>query len=574
MTYHLVTTSELKTRSFEKKNLFLGEWCVPYKEQISKNIKNYLFVTPCPFNKETLDSDQKKILNFSKQLFNDVFKVLNEQHNENFNDRQWTLLLGIWIHKYVSLIINRYNILESAIRKYNISSSTFYYSKDYEISCKNTYNFSEICNDSLWNNVLYYKILDYIDHSFEKKIFNINKKKNISVKKKSISDYIKKMSNFFFKNKIINSKSFILTTYLKKLDELKLLFLFKQPPIFLEDNLDYNSTDFLLRSKLKKMLLPEEKKDLESAIKGIFFDVFPNIYLESFLNLKNNLKNLSLPKNPKFIFTSNEFDTNEIFKIYCVDKIKNSKYIVGQHGATYGSGRYQTSQIYNLKVADKLITWGWNEHPKTKKGFLFRKLTPSAKKGKKLIYMIRLIMPTWRTYDLYHELENEFKDDFKLVKGFKKTIIDNIEIKMHPGDGFFYNFDTKSRWLNEFPDIKINQSKNFDKYKNNAKLFIFNHESTGFLQLVNINYPTLLVLRNFDFQIDDQYKKYYKYLIDSNILHLNNESLTRHLNEIWQNVDGWWNSNYTQNNLKKFTEKFARHSDSSVEDLKKILLEI
>jgi len=353
-----------------------------------------------------------------------------------------------------------------------------------------------------------------------------------------------------------------------------LLFLFKQPPIFLEDNLDYNSTDFLLRSKLKKMLLPEEKKDLESAIKGIFFDVFPNIYLESFLNLKNNLKNLSLPKNPKFIFTSNEFDTNEIFKIYCVDKIKNSKYIVGQHGATYGSGRYQTSQIYNLKVADKLITWGWNEHPKTKKGFLFRKLTPSAKKGKKLIYMIRLIMPTWRTYDLYHELENEFKDDFKLVKGFKKTIIDNIEIKMHPGDGFFYNFDTKSRWLNEFPDIKINQSKNFDKYKNNAKLFIFNHESTGFLQLVNINYPTLLVLRNFDFQIDDQYKKYYKYLIDSNILHLNNESLTRHLNEIWQNVDGWWNSNYTQNNLKKFTEKFARHSDSSVEDLKKILLEI
>ena len=404
MSYHLVTTSEIKTRSLDKQNLFLGSWCVPYSEIISKNVKNHLFVKPLTLNKETLDEDQNKVLNFTKKLFDEVFPILNKHHNENFDERQWTILLGIWIHMYVSMIINRYNTLELALKNYNISSSTFYFSKDYEINCKNTHNFSGICNDSLWNNVIYYKILSYMDHTFEKKILNINKKKNITVKKKSINDYIKKISNFFFKNQLINSKSFILNTYLKRLDELKLLFLFKQPPIFLEDNLDYNTTDFLLRSKLKKMLLPEPKKDLESAIRGIFFDVFPNIYLESFLNLKKNLKKTPLPKDPKFIFTSNDFGTNEIFKIYCVNKIKNSKYIIGQHGSTYGSGRYQISQIYALKTADKLITWGWNEHPKTKKGFLFRKLTPSQNRGEKIALMIRLIMPSWRTYDLYEEL--------------------------------------------------------------------------------------------------------------------------------------------------------------------------
>ena len=323
------------------------------------------------------------------------------------------------------------------------------------------------------------------------------------------------------------------------------------------------------------MLLPEKKKDLESAIRGIFFDVFPNIYLESFLNLKKNLKKFPLPKDPKFIFTSNDFETNEIFKIYCVNKIKNSKYIIGQHGATYGSGRYQTSQIYNLKVADKLITWGWNEHPKTKKGFLFRKLTPSKNRGEKIALMIRLIMPNWRTYDMYEELEREFKDDFKLIKGLKKEIINNLEIKVHPGDNNCYNFETRSRWLSEFRDIKINETKfSFDKYKNNSKLIIFNYESTGFLQLININYPTLLVLRNFDFQIDDQYKKYYEYLLNSKILHLNNESLISHLNEIWPNVDQWWNSNNTQINLTKFVEKFANNNDSTPKNLQKILLEI
>ncbi len=575
MSYHLVTTSEIKTRSLDKQNLFLGSWCVPYSEIISKNLKDYLFVKPLLINKENLDKDQNKILNFTKRLIEKVIPILNKHHNENFDERQWTILLGIWIHKYVSMIINRYSILESALKNYDISSSTFYFSKDYEINCKDTYNFSEICNDSLWNNVIYYKILSYIDHRFEKKILNINKKKNITVKKKSIKNYIKKISNFFFKNQLINSNSFILNTYLNKSDELKLLFLFKQPPIFLEDNFDYNSTDFLLRSKLKKILLPEQKKDLESAIMGTFFDVFPNIYLESFLKLKKNLKKFPLPKNPQFIFTSNNFETNETFKIYCVNKIKYSKYIIGQHGATYGSGRYQISQIYNLKVADKLITWGWNEHSKTKKGFLFRKLNANKNRGTNIALMIRLMMPNLRTHDMYEELEKEFEDDYKLVKGFKKEIKDNLEIKLHPGDGKFYNFETRSRWLNEFRDIKLNETKiSFDKYKNNKKLIIFNHESTGFLQLININYPTLLVLRNFDFQIDDQYKKYYKYLINSKILHLNNESLTSHLNEVWPNLDQWWNSNNTQINLKKFVEKFANNKDSSPKDLQKILLGI
>ena len=574
MSFHLVTTSDPELRSIDKENLFLGSWCVLFKEKISKKGKNFTYVRPKPIDKETLDKDQKKIIDYSQKLFKDVFEILNKQHNEKFNDRQWTIMLGILIHKYVSLIINRYDNLERAIKNHDISSSTFFYSKDYELSSKNTLNFLEICDENLWNNTLYYKLLNYIDHNFEKKILSIEKKK-IETEKKSIKYFIKKISNYIFKHKIINSDSFITNTYLRKIDELKLLFLFKQPPIFLEDNINYNPTDILLRSKLKTLLLKNKNKDLESAIRGIFFDIFPNVYLESFSNLKNKLKLLYLPKNPKFMFTSNDFETSETFKLYCANKIENSKYIVGQHGSTYGSGRYQASQIYILKTADKFITWGWNKNEKTKRGFLFSKLTPVIKKGKKITYMIGLIMHKWRTYDLHYELENEFTDDFNLVKKINKNIRENLQIKMHPGDGKFFDFQTKLRWLNQFPDIEIIQSKtNFDKFKNNSKLFIFNFTGTGFLQLININFPSLLVLRNFDFQIDDQYKKYFEYLIDAKILHLSNDSLIKHLNEISNDIDAWWNSFNTQKNLQKFVKIFANNDNSSPKNLKKILLEV
>ena len=38
--------------------------------------------------------------------------------------------------------------------------------------------------------------------------------------------------------------------------------------------------------------------------------------------------------------------------------------------------------------------------------------------------MIRLIMPSWRTYDLYEELEREFENDFK----YFRDIINSIKL--------------------------------------------------------------------------------------------------------------------------------------------------
>jgi len=576
MPYHLVTTSDVKLRHKSKKNIFLGTWCVSYSEKQSDNAKNYNYVKPNPIDRETLDEDQKKIIYFSKKLQKDVYELLNYFHKETFNHRQWNLMLGIWIHKYVSLIINRYNNLERAIKNYEISSSTFIIPKEIDLSCLDVKNFSEICSNDQWNNLLYYRLFDYIDNSIKKKIIEINFQKKISRERKSYKYFIKKVSNLIFKKKIINSKSFIKTTYLNRFDEIKLLFLFKQPPIYLEDNIEYNSTDHVARLKLKSDLLKKNKgSSFETALRAIFFEIFPNIYLESFVNLKKKLETSILPKNPEFIFTSNEFEVNEIFKLYCVNKIKKSKYYVGQHGATYGSGRYQCSQIYNLEAADKLITWGWNNNIKIKQGFLFPKLSHITNRGKKITYMVRVILPTWRTYDVFYELEKEIEEDFALVKSFNKKIRNNLQIKMHPGDGHFFDFETKSRWTSKFSDIKIIQPTiKFDKFKNDTNLFIFNYESTGFLQLLNINFPCLLILRNIDSQIDDQFKKYYEFLIEAKILHLNNESLNNHLYKIVDDVDKWWYSVNTQVNLKKFVEVFANNKNSNPQNLKRILKEI
>ena len=164
-----------------------------------------------------------------------------------------------------------------------------------------------------------------------------------------------------------------------------------------------------------------------------------------------------------------------------------------------------------------------------------------------------------------------------MILFFKSINLDlrNIfQIKLHPGDGLFHNFETKKDGKKNFKDLNIYDNKTkFDKFKNNSKLFIFNYESTGFLQLININFPTLLILRNFDYQVDESCKKDYESLISAKILHFNNESLNSHLNKIWKNQKTG-GIHITQKNINKFKKKYANDEFSTPENLKKILSEI
>ena len=177
MSFHLITTSDHELRSSSKKNIFLGKWCVPYSEQVSNEGKKYLYVSPKSIDKYTLDNDHERSIKYFNIISKDIFDILNKQNNENYTNRQWIIMLGKLIHQYICLIINRYDNLQRAIKNHQISSSTFFNFDNYDLSCKDYANFNEICDDNVWNNAIYYNLLDYIDNDIKKIILKTKKKK-------------------------------------------------------------------------------------------------------------------------------------------------------------------------------------------------------------------------------------------------------------------------------------------------------------------------------------------------------------------------------------------------------------
>ena len=70
-----------------------------------------------------------------------------------------------------------------------------------------------------------------------------------------------------------------------------------------------------------------------------------------------------MAQNPKFIFTSNSFDTDEIFKQWVARNVEKSvPYFVGQHGNNYGQNIFEGRSIWpERSTCDSFITWGWDD---------------------------------------------------------------------------------------------------------------------------------------------------------------------------------------------------------------------
>ena len=61
-------------------------------------------------------------------------------------------------------------------------------------------------------------------------------------------------------------------------------------------------------------------------------------------------------------------------------------------------------------------------------------------------------------------------------------------------------------------------------------------------------------------------------LVDAGIVHFTPVSVANKVNEIWDDVEGWWSQEYVQTARNQFCEIYAKNVKNPISELKKILL--
>ena len=306
-----------------------------------------------------------------------------------------------------------------------------------------------------------------------------------------------------------------------------------------------------------------------------FLNYYQICYLEGFKELEK-VHQQPWPKSPKFIFTSNNFGTDEIFKLYTAIKSANgSKYYVGQHGNNYFTNRYHYPRIEE-QTADKFFTWGWKKLPKYVPTFIFKTVGKSNSYNKKggLLFIEKSQDKRIETWDTHCEFINYFEDQKKFVSLLSDEIKKNLTVRLSSNSANL-KFYEKSRWFDFNESLKIdNGIIPIWNLIEKSRLVVHSYESTGMLETLSQNIPTLAFWQNNFDHLREKVIPEYQMLVDAGIIHLSAESVVDKVNEIWSDVDKWWLQSNVQNAKNKFCDIYAKNSNNPTKTIASILVNI
>jgi putative transferase (TIGR04331 family) len=589
---YLITSAIEETWKFNQPVIFLGEWCRLYDRRHIWENMDAMTAKPYGLAKIIKDTDFNKIKFLEKKLFFKFFELLNEHHKTEYSERFWQILLGHWFRKTLGLLINRINTISECLENYYISGCTFYVNKNSPLASLDAYSSITNCNDDIWNNFLYYRIINFFEVDFP--LETLEYKSSISNKNINISQYKDTFKRKTFKRVLkiysqISSKlkkkndAFIIGSYLNLDIEIKLQLALKQWPqvwTYHRDELNlisfYIDYDKFIREKLKNKFINRSTCKLEKIITSLIFELLPMCYLEGFRDLEKNANQQPWPSDPKFIFTSNNYETDEIFKFWCAKKVeKKVKYFVGQHGNRYGISRNFSEQIEEI-TSDKFITWGYKgKLPQHIPGFVLK--TAGDKKERpsfngRLLLIQQHLPHRHETWDTDAEFVQYFNDQKEFVEMLSTNPKKNLTIRLHHTHNHF-RWNEKKRWLDIDASINIdNGSVSIKKLISKSKLIVHSYNSTGTLETLSQNIPTLIFWQDGLDIIEKNAISNFELLINAGILHLSAKSAASKVNEIWDNTENWWMQKKIQVARKEFCDIYAKTCKNPVFELKKILL--
>lgn len=572
----------MATWKFDQPVLFLGKWCLREQDRSIWENMNAVIASPIGENSDERYELFQKARLLEAQLFPRITQALNSFHRYSYDDRYWKIILGHWFRETISLLINRIETIERCFADYKVSSLTIYKNQKLQFAESNYTKTLLTANDNYWNTKLFNRIIDLLGTKNIKieeipPIINSVERHPINIRRTKIHK-LRKLN--FVTNKFARkSDALIINSYLPLKSELFLnMALCQFPQLRISPIVsEFPKINEDIRLILSEQIRTESKNTTELIISSLLFELMPICYLEGFKNLVKASESTGWPSDPKFIFSSNNFVSDDVFKVWTAEKVaKGVPYFAGQHGNNYGTNKYLGQTIEEI-TSDKFLTWGWKQKlPQHTPAFIFKNVSnPPIQdfKVQGIILIENLLIPRIQVWDQAAEFDKYMLEQFRFVTSINGEIRDYLTVRLHVAHTEMLGED-ELRWLNFDEKIKLDRGEApIRELWLNNRLIVHSYDSTGMLETLEANRPTIAFWQGgLDHLVEDAIP-YYQLLIDAGIVYLTPESAALKINQVWNEVENWWKSREVQDAREIFCHQYARSSKKPIRDLKKILLE-
>ena len=570
MEYHQVTQPNPQWLEINKNNSCLLYWPQLLRDS-SESLVVYLPKSDRPTIHEKIQKQEKRNT-IRQRLLLEFAHRLRTIHKVDFPDSYWAILLSPWMTSALSNYLCRIDILEQSLRSATISSTCVIESDRIPQITNDTTEYFHILHDQLWRSRQDRKILEYLE--FRGEIISKDDTRasyfNMESSEKSIIQKGKeRLQTISMKFASFNS-IYLENTYLPPSTEARLQVLLGQLPVSnrsidWKNHIDINDLTWphrTLQLPLRKMETPLE--DREKFLLDELWSQMPRIFLEYYGEVRELSLDL-MPKKARCAFTSNSFHQNEAFKFWVAEsRIAGMTYIVGQHGNNYGAN-ILTSPTSEESLSDFFLTWGWrSSNPKFIPSTCFNiaeRPHTSCKDGG-LLLLSRSAPGEDQAFDETKEYYDQLEQQHDFVDQLELNIQSSTTIRITPLNSRIGDHLPNS-WSNDIGRCSLDFGKvSYQKIRTDYRLAVFSYDSSGLLEGLASNTPTMgFWLDGLD-HLNDFAKGKYQYLIDAEMIFFDSKKCASKVNDIWEDISGWWNSSKVQSARINFCKDFCESSQN------------
>lgn len=498
---------------------------------------------------------------YEKKLTN-LSLYFNKIHNENMSKRAWRIIIGIWLGYFIQISYDRYFMIKKAAKEFKLHPVSILSRKQGELVPNDMNEFSNLYTTDDWNEKIYAEIIYFLKIPF-KIIKNIKQK---TIQKPHAP--FKKINKLFYRIFCKKTPYFLISTYLKPLQEAFLQISLGQFPIkwrstFLK-NIPYKQQwrNWRFDKNYPKL---KNKSEFENLLDFLIPKNIPKYYLEGYKHLGKLVLALNWPNKPKLIFTSNSYSFDDLFKFWAAKQVmKKTPLVIGQHGGNFGIAKWAFTEDHQILISDQFVSWGWkrkefnNIFPFGAFPFFGSRTLKIKENGKIVLIQRKFVHYSYQMASSpvatgqYLEYLNNQK---KLIEKLPPIIKKNLLIRLT----YFKDDNLYKYWKDGFPEIQIDCGlKPFRRVLKGACLSISTYNATSFLETLAINFPTLIFWDTKRTEIRKEAKPLFKILETAGIFHKTPESIAKKISEIYGQVNFWWKKQEIQKARKEFCYMYAR----------------
>lgn len=555
--------------------LFLGEWCRLYSQ---KERWQAMEADVLPYHwddRQKLYQDYLYISQFYEKCLQRLSIRLNELHKVDHSERYWRILTGPWLGYFLQILFDRWSSIQQVLSREEDFETTILDYPTAAVIPQNMMEFIQLFQGDHWNQFVYSKCIrqqsaSKINFNQEFKYLenNTSKRKREKYSKQFLKYLLEKAQIFAKDNQI-----FMMATYLPRWRQWQLDLQLKQFPQWRTPvEVPKSEVDIALRNSNLRL---DPQNQYEEIAEKLLLQQIPISYLEGFSELNRIIENNNWPKLPRTIWTSNSYNSDEVFKKYAAEKVEQgTKLIIGQHGGHYGSGLWSFTEDHELKIADRYFSWGWtdnNQETIQPIGQLKSKKPLEIKHHlEKKILLVTSTIPRY-SYHMYSAVVGPqwlsyLADQFAFCEALDEEFRDCLLVRLYPQD---YGWAQQTRWKDKFPEIELDTGEGpIEKKIAEARIYVSTYNATTYLESFTMDVPTVIYWNPDHWELRESAKPYFEELERVKVFHRSPKSAARHIQIIWNDVNTWWKSIEVREVVDKFVFQYSWEDPDLVGNLR------